>query len=147
MCIRDRNFIVAIAVAAAVNWPCSCWCQLLNDLTKFCLFICLLVCLFFFQNQVGPYLPRRRLSLGDHVLVGRTGFSVNRFDYGVSERMGARWVLGSRAAGSSLCVCTCVLYSRPRVIHTACIHHTSFCSNTSMKRNGKCKLYDFHCYV
>lgn len=44
------------------------------------------------HDQVGPYVPRRRLGLGDHLLVGRTGFSVNRFDYGISERMGARLV-------------------------------------------------------
>jgi hypothetical protein len=31
-----------------------------------------------------------RLGLSDHFLVGRTGFSVNRFDYGVSERIGSR---------------------------------------------------------
>lgn len=43
-----------------------------------------------FVRQVGPYAPRRRLGLGDHLLVGRTGFSVNRYDYGISERMGAR---------------------------------------------------------
>lgn len=39
---------------------------------------------------VGPYGHRHKLSLNDHILVGRTGFSVNRFDYGLSEEMGHR---------------------------------------------------------
>jgi hypothetical protein len=34
----------------------------------------------------GPY----RLNLNDHILVGRTGFSINRFDYGISEEIGFR---------------------------------------------------------
>jgi serine/threonine protein phosphatase PrpC len=34
----------------------------------------------------GPY----RLHLNDHILVGRTGFSVNRYDYGISEEIGFR---------------------------------------------------------
>ncbi|CAN0358933.1 unnamed protein product, partial [Discosporangium mesarthrocarpum] len=46
-----------------------------------------------YVHLVGPYshgCPGRRLDLGDHVMVGRTGLSVNRFDYGISERLGAR---------------------------------------------------------
>lgn len=39
---------------------------------------------------VGPYGHRHKLNLNDHILVGRTGFSVNRFDYGLSEEMGHR---------------------------------------------------------
>lgn len=39
---------------------------------------------------VGPYRRQHKLSLNDHFLVGRTGFSVNRYDYGVSEEMGMR---------------------------------------------------------
>lgn len=39
---------------------------------------------------VGPYGGRYKLSLNDHILVGRTGFSINRFDYGLSEEMGYR---------------------------------------------------------
>lgn len=40
---------------------------------------------------VGPiYGGKYRLQLNDHILVGRTGFSVNRFDYGCSEVMGFR---------------------------------------------------------
>jgi len=38
----------------------------------------------------GPYSGRYRLSLNDHILVGRTGFSINRYDYGISEEMGFR---------------------------------------------------------
>eukprot|EP00752_Nemacystus_decipiens_P006528 g5879.t1 len=50
-----------------------------------------------YMQMVGPYLPRRRLGLGDHLLIGRTGFSVNRFDYGISERMGARPTMEDRS--------------------------------------------------
>src|SRR3546814_6660394 len=39
---------------------------------------------------VGPYGHRHKLNLNDHIFVGRTGFSVNRFDYGLSEEMGHR---------------------------------------------------------
>lgn len=39
---------------------------------------------------VGPYGGRYKLNLNDHILVGRTGFSINRFDYGLSEEMGYR---------------------------------------------------------
>jgi len=39
---------------------------------------------------VGPYAGAYPLNLNDHVLVGRTGFSVNRWDCGVSEEMGMR---------------------------------------------------------
>jgi len=38
----------------------------------------------------GPYGGRFRLSLNDHILVGRTGFSINRYDYGISEEIGFR---------------------------------------------------------
>ena len=43
-----------------------------------------------YMQLVGPYSGRYKLSLNDHILVGRTGFSVNRFDYGISEEMGHR---------------------------------------------------------
>lgn len=43
-----------------------------------------------YTQLVGPNGHKHRLSLGDHFLVGRTGLSVNRFDYGMCERMGAR---------------------------------------------------------
>ena len=34
----------------------------------------------------GPY----RLNLNDHIVVGRTGFSINRYDYGIAEEIGYR---------------------------------------------------------
>lgn len=43
-----------------------------------------------YMQLVGPYSGRYRLSLNDHILVGRTGFSINRFDYGLSEEIGHR---------------------------------------------------------
>ena len=39
---------------------------------------------------MGPYAGAYPLNLNDHFLVGRTGFSVNRWDAGVSEEMGVR---------------------------------------------------------
>lgn len=39
---------------------------------------------------VGPYGGRYKLNLNDHILVGRTGFSINRYDFGLSEEMGHR---------------------------------------------------------
>jgi hypothetical protein len=43
-----------------------------------------------YMQLVGPYGGRHRLNLNDHILIGRTGFSVNRFDFGLSEEMGHR---------------------------------------------------------
>jgi pSer/pThr/pTyr-binding forkhead associated (FHA) protein len=43
-----------------------------------------------YVQLVGPYGGRYKLNLNDHILVGRTGFSINRFDYGISEEMGYR---------------------------------------------------------
>ena len=43
-----------------------------------------------YMQLVGPYSGRYKLSLNDHILVGRTGFSINRYDYGLSEEMGHR---------------------------------------------------------
>jgi serine/threonine protein phosphatase PrpC len=37
------------------------------------------------------------LSIGDEFIVGRTGFSVNRFDYGISEAIGARPTMEDRS--------------------------------------------------
>ncbi|CAN0372728.1 unnamed protein product, partial [Discosporangium mesarthrocarpum] len=42
------------------------------------------------SRLVGPYASSRRLNLSDHILVGRTGFSINRFDWGVWEDRGMR---------------------------------------------------------
>ena len=38
----------------------------------------------------GPYSAPYKLNLNDHILIGRTGFSINRFDYGISEEIGFR---------------------------------------------------------
>jgi serine/threonine protein phosphatase PrpC len=43
-----------------------------------------------YVQLVGPYAGRYPLNLNDHILVGRTGFSINRFDYGLSEEIGMR---------------------------------------------------------
>ena len=43
-----------------------------------------------YVQLVGPYGGRLRLNLNDHILVGRTGFSINRYDFGVSEEIGHR---------------------------------------------------------
>ena len=43
-----------------------------------------------YVQLVGPYAGRYPLHLNDHILVGRTGFSVNRFDFGISEETGMR---------------------------------------------------------
>lgn len=48
--------------------------------------------------MVGPYsnMGQGSLSIGDEFIVGRTGFSVNRFDYGISEAIGARPTMEDR---------------------------------------------------
>jgi serine/threonine protein phosphatase PrpC len=43
-----------------------------------------------YVQLVGPYSSSRRLRLSDHILVGRTGFSVNRYDWGIWEDRGVR---------------------------------------------------------
>mmetsp|Transcript_20621 Transcript_20621/g.29600 ORF Transcript_20621/g.29600 Transcript_20621/m.29600 type:complete len:674 (+) Transcript_20621:91-2112(+) len=43
-----------------------------------------------YMQLVGPYAGRYKLCINDHILVGRTGFSINRFDYGLSEEIGHR---------------------------------------------------------
>lgn len=43
-----------------------------------------------YMQLVGPYNGRYKLGLNDHILVGRTGFSLNRFDFGVAEERGFR---------------------------------------------------------
>jgi len=45
-----------------------------------------------YMRLVGPYALKGMgaMTLGDEFIVGRTGFSVNRFDYGISEAIGAR---------------------------------------------------------
>lgn len=51
-----------------------------------------------YMRLVGPYSQRGMGSLAicDEFIVGRTGFSVNRFDYGISEAIGARPTMEDR---------------------------------------------------
>lgn len=51
-----------------------------------------------FIRLVGPYgrMGYGALTVGDEFIVGRTGFSVNRFDYGISEAIGARPTMEDR---------------------------------------------------
>mmetsp|Transcript_24718 Transcript_24718/g.57622 ORF Transcript_24718/g.57622 Transcript_24718/m.57622 type:complete len:726 (+) Transcript_24718:396-2573(+) len=51
-----------------------------------------------YMRLVGPYSHKGMgaLSVGDEFIVGRTGFSVNRFDYGISEAIGARPTMEDR---------------------------------------------------
>jgi len=50
------------------------------------------------MRLVGPYGLKGvgALGIGDEFIVGRTGFSVNRFDYGISEAIGARPTMEDR---------------------------------------------------
>eukprot|EP00633_Aureoumbra_lagunensis_P002331 CAMPEP_0197298076 /NCGR_PEP_ID=MMETSP0890-20130614/42613_1 /TAXON_ID=44058 ORGANISM="Aureoumbra lagunensis, Strain CCMP1510" /NCGR_SAMPLE_ID=MMETSP0890 /ASSEMBLY_ACC=CAM_ASM_000533 /LENGTH=564 /DNA_ID=CAMNT_0042775581 /DNA_START=317 /DNA_END=2011 /DNA_ORIENTATION=+ len=45
----------------------------------------------------GPYAGACALSLGDHLLLGRTGLSINRFDTGLAECCGSRPRMEDRA--------------------------------------------------
>mmetsp|Transcript_12040 Transcript_12040/g.18159 ORF Transcript_12040/g.18159 Transcript_12040/m.18159 type:complete len:694 (-) Transcript_12040:326-2407(-) len=51
-----------------------------------------------YMRLVGPYGARGigAVSIGDEFIVGRTGFSVNRFDFGISESIGARPTMEDR---------------------------------------------------
>jgi len=51
-----------------------------------------------YMRLVGPYGYKGMgsLSIGDELIVGRTGFSLNRFDYGISEAIGARPTMEDR---------------------------------------------------
>lgn len=52
-----------------------------------------------YMRLVGPYGHKGMgaLSLSDEFIVGRTGFSVNRFDFGISEAIGARPTMEDRS--------------------------------------------------
>eukprot|EP00560_Eucampia_antarctica_P008611 CAMPEP_0197825114 /NCGR_PEP_ID=MMETSP1437-20131217/2250_1 /TAXON_ID=49252 ORGANISM="Eucampia antarctica, Strain CCMP1452" /NCGR_SAMPLE_ID=MMETSP1437 /ASSEMBLY_ACC=CAM_ASM_001096 /LENGTH=642 /DNA_ID=CAMNT_0043424985 /DNA_START=267 /DNA_END=2195 /DNA_ORIENTATION=- len=52
-----------------------------------------------YMRLVGPYGQKGigSATLGDEFIVGRTGFSVNRFDYGISEAIGARPTMEDRS--------------------------------------------------
>ncbi len=43
-----------------------------------------------YMRLVGPYASSLRLELSDHILIGRTGFSINRYEWGVWEDRGVR---------------------------------------------------------
>lgn len=43
-----------------------------------------------YMQLLGPYGGRFKLSLCDNILVGRSGFSINRFDFALSEERGYR---------------------------------------------------------
>lgn len=51
-----------------------------------------------YMRLIGPYGIKGMgaVSVGDEFIVGRTGFSVNRFDYGISEAIGARPTMEDR---------------------------------------------------
>jgi len=51
-----------------------------------------------YMRMIGPYSQKGMgsLSVGDEFIVGRTGFSVNRFDFGISEAIGARPTMEDR---------------------------------------------------
>lgn len=63
-----------------------------------------------YMRLVGPYFQKGMgaLSIGDEFIVGRTGFSVNRFDYGISEAIGARPTMEDRSL-----VIQSLLYDQP----------------------------------
>jgi serine/threonine protein phosphatase PrpC len=50
------------------------------------------------MRLIGPYgfKGMGAVTIGDEFIVGRTGFSVNRFDYGISEAIGARPTMEDR---------------------------------------------------
>ena len=51
-----------------------------------------------YMQLIGYYAGRYLLNINDHILVGRTGFSVNRFDYGISEEIGHRQTMEDSCA-------------------------------------------------
>ena len=51
-----------------------------------------------YMQLVGPYGGRYRLNINDHILIGRTGFSINRYDYGISEEIGHRQTMEDSCA-------------------------------------------------
>ena len=51
-----------------------------------------------YMQLIGHYAGRYLLNINDHILVGRTGFSVNRFDYGIAEEIGHRQTMEDSCA-------------------------------------------------
>lgn len=43
------------------------------------------------------------MELSDHILIGRTGFSINRFDWGVWEDRGARRTMEDKSVVIQVC--------------------------------------------
>jgi serine/threonine protein phosphatase PrpC len=68
-----------------------------------------------YMRLVGPYGHKGMgaLSVGDEFIVGRTGFSVNRFDYGISEAIGARPTMEDRSV-----VIQSLMHSPPEFYYT-----------------------------
>ncbi|KAJ1448127.1 phosphatase 2C-like domain-containing protein [Pelagophyceae sp. CCMP2097] len=68
-----------------------------------------------YVRLAGPYAAPVELNLRDHILVARTGFSVNRFDYGVAEQKGARRTMEDRTiVVQDLCVEQLPAFLRPQ---------------------------------
>lgn len=61
-----------------------------------------------YMRLVGPYSQKGMgaLTIGDEFIVGRTGFSVNRFDFGISEAIGARPTMEDRTIVIQSLTCT-----------------------------------------
>lgn len=79
----------------------DCVCLALHLLTIFSLIFLFIIVLRqngTYMRLVGPYGYRGMgsLAIGDEFIVGRTGFSLNRFDYGISEAIGARPTMEDR---------------------------------------------------
>lgn len=51
-----------------------------------------------YVQLVGPYGGPYKLNINDHILIGRTGFSINRYDYGLSEEIGHRQTMEDACA-------------------------------------------------
>jgi serine/threonine protein phosphatase PrpC len=51
-----------------------------------------------YMQLVGPYGNRYKLNINDNILIGRTGFSVNRFDIGVIEEQGVMSYMEDKTA-------------------------------------------------
>lgn len=57
-----------------------------------------------FIQLINKYNKRYKLKINDNILIGRTGFSVNRYDYGISECIGFRtnmedsWIVNQNLA-------------------------------------------------
>lgn len=76
------------------------------------------------MQLVGPYGKVFHLALSDQIMVGRTGFSVNRFDYGISEERGRRKTMEDHTLviqDLGACVLACVRSLGACVVGPTCI--------------------------